>query len=162
MPDKRRTDPPTDHSKPAQLGAGVEHGHVHARHVRRSPALNVIPPDWEPQAGVPSSRAECPKVRPCVFIRCRYHLWLKLSEDRDGRPHDGKKAPSVLWPTTVSSCALDIADRGQQLTNRELGELLGVSEERARVIVQRAVTKLRDHGVDLGVELEPVALRAAG
>lgn len=121
---------------------------------RRPPALHVIPSDWQPVAGVPSSRDECRgKEKACPFIRCRYHLWLKLSEDRDGRKSpNGKKAPSVLYPTSATSCALAVAERGEQLTCREVGEILGISDERVRKIEQRALTKLREQAELLGVE----------
>src|SRR5688500_3553940 len=83
---------------------------------RRPPALHVIPPDWQPLEGVPSSRDACRgKEKACPFIRCRYHLWLKLSEDRDGRKSpNGRKAPSVLYPTSSTSCSLAVAERGEQ------------------------------------------------
>jgi hypothetical protein len=150
---RRRIEPQLDHVLPEQLGGEA----LQSKHARRSPALNVVPSGWRPKKGVPNSRAECPSKRPCVFIRCRYHLWLKLSQDRDGRRWpNGKQAPSEFWPTGQTSCALDVADavraRGEDLTFQELGELLGVGDERARVILHRACLKLEVHGVSLGVE----------
>jgi hypothetical protein len=50
---------------------------------------------------------------------------------------------------SLTSCALDVAERGHQLTFGQLGELLGVTDERARVIARRAIAKLRAAGVDL-------------
>lgn len=116
------------------------------RHVRRSPNLRIIPDDWKPKPGVPASRADCPTKRPCEYIRCRHHLWLKLGMDRDGNPKRGKGPPSILWPMTPATCSLDVAARAARVggkTMPEVGELLGVSDEMVRHIEQRALAKLR-------------------
>lgn len=136
-----------NHVVPVQLGG-------EPRYVRRPAALKVIPDGWEPKPGVPKTRADCPKERPCVFIRCRYHLWLKLSQDREGRPRDGRRAPSVLHPPSYTSCALDVADKGDTLTMGELGVLIGTCDEGARKVLKRALAKVSALGVELEQFLE--------
>jgi hypothetical protein len=43
---------------------------------------------YRPVAGVPRTRGECPdtKLGPCVWVRCRYHLFREDAETRAGRP----------------------------------------------------------------------------
>lgn len=85
----------------------------------------------------PTCRSECREgPRPCPWLQCRYHLWM---EERYG---------SVRLRVGAESCALDIAERGDEVTFTELGELLGVSQSRAHQICADALTKLR-------VALEP-------
>lgn len=133
-----------DHVEQVQLGGEAQP----ERYVRRPPALNVLPPKWEAKSGVPKTRAECPTERPCPYVRCRHHLYLKLSEDREGRPRDGRRAPTIFWPPSAVSCSLDVADRGEELSCQEIGSLLGICDEAARNILNRALAKIRASGVD--------------
>lgn len=131
---------------------------------RRSPALSIIPPDWKPKPGVPPKRSACRgKEKACPYIRCRYHLWLKLSEDRDGNPKRGARPPSILWPMSRAACALAVAEqlyeRGEELTNVEVGEMLGVSDEMIRHIIIRAQIKLREQEYTLRELLEDMTER---
>jgi len=68
------------------------------------------------------TRAECPTVRPCPRITCKWHLAI-----------DG---------SLTESCAIDVADRGPHLL-REIGEILGITRERVRQIESNAIAKLR-------------------
>lgn len=97
--------------------------------------LRVIaePVDWMPKAGLPAGgRDECRTgERPCPYVRCKWHLWLVLSEDRPGRPwrpdrprvqgrwlqseeRGGQRAttliPAWLEYPTPACCALDIGE----------------------------------------------------
>ena len=70
----------------------------------------------------------------------------------------------MLYPTSATSCALAVADNGQQLTCREVGDILGISDERVRVIEKRALKKLFAQAAELGVdalELAELLRRAA-
>lgn len=123
----------------------------------RGPALHVVPDDYAPVPGVPATRGDCVDgPRPCPYLRCKHHLWLKLGEERDGNParaaNDNTKPKTVFWPTSPATCALDIAARTEELTNREVGEFIGVLDEQVRRIVKRALGKLRALGVELGAE----------
>lgn len=64
-------------------------------------------------------------VRPCLFVQCRYNLVM------DVPPENFEK----------SSCALDVADEGENSLS-DLAELLGLSRERVRQIEQRGLRKL--------------------
>lgn len=69
----------------------------------------------------PVTRGDCAAVaRPCPHTECRY--WLA-----GGR--------------TGESCALDVADRGG-VALEELGDILGVTRERARQVEEKAMERL--------------------
>jgi hypothetical protein len=71
----------------------------------------------------PRTRADCEAgPRPCPWTTCRYHL-----------------APEGA---TAESCALDVAARGG-LTLEEIGNLLGVTDERIRQIIAAGLRQLR-------------------
>lgn len=57
---------------------------------RRLPVLQPVLPieddGFVPVAGVPRTRAECPKERPCPRVMCEWHLWRVDAENRAGRP----------------------------------------------------------------------------
>lgn len=79
-------------------------------------------------ATLPKTRAECVDgPRPCPHTTCRYHV-------ASGRPD--------------ASCALDLADRGER-TLEEVGELLGMTREGARLIEKKALGTfvLRAHAI---------------
>lgn len=88
----------------------------------------------------PRSRAECRNgPRPCLFVSCRFHLYLDVNETTGSIklnfPH--------LEPWELpQSCALDIAERGG-LTLEEIGALLNVTRERARQVEESGLAKLR-------------------
>lgn len=124
---------------------------------KRTPALRVmqpptdfaLPADWELEPGVPSSRGACGEARPCPHLKCRYHLWLHEADARPGRRHEQGGAPaSSLRPSTSTTCALDVADAGQH-TFAEIGKLLGITDEGARVIMEKARAKIEALGYTL-------------
>lgn len=94
-------------------------------------------------AARPSTRAQCRSgPRPCLFVSCRFHLYLDVNELTGAMklnfPH--------LQPWELAeSCALDIAERGG-MSLEELGALLNVTRERARQIELTAIGKLK-HGI---------------
>lgn len=101
--------------------------------VRRDPLAIV-------DAARPSTRAQCRDgPRPCLFVSCRFHLYLDVNELTGAMklnfPH--------LQPWELAeSCALDIAERGG-MSLEELGALLNVTRERARQIEITAIGKLK-------------------
>lgn len=88
----------------------------------------------------PRMRAACREgSRPCLFVSCRFHLYLDVNEATGAVklnfPH--------LEPWQLPhSCALDLAERGG-LTHEEIGALLNVSRERARQIEESGLVKLK-------------------
>lgn len=77
----------------------------------------------------PKTRGDCERAeRPCPWVSCIYHLWPDLIG----------KDPLDMEET----CALDIADRGDH-TLQEIGDILGITKERARQIEEVALRKLR-------------------
>lgn len=117
---------------------------------------------------VPDTRGDCPIVKPCPHVRCRYHLWrIDGGEDgtRAGRPGlsavprdsrgltirtpgelDGSRPGTTLearWLETPvpPSCALDESERTH--TNEEVGYRVN----RHRTLAARDVTKGIRHGV---------------
>lgn len=125
---------------------------------RRSQALHVIdqklggragggsptiPENWTPLPGVPASREHCRDApRPCPFVRCEHHLWLVEGRDRRGRrPAGGELGPELRAPT-MTSCALDVADRGER-TIEDIAASLGVTPRRVQQIMRGALAKLR-------------------
>lgn len=77
----------------------------------------------------PRTRAECQEgPRPCPWVSCRHHLMLEV--------HPTSGAIKLNHPdlsVMKETCSLDIADR-DPLTLKELGEAIGVTNERVRQI----------------------------
>jgi hypothetical protein len=119
---------------------------------RRSARLKVVeslelPESWEMRAGVPKTRTECRGApRPCPYVSCRHHLWLRLQEEQPGNPQRGRQGATTLRPSTMDSCSLDVAERGRA-TYEEIGAMLGVHRTRVQQIEAAAVAKLRARGV---------------
>lgn len=121
---------------------------------RYATALRVLPPDWEPRAGTPGTRAQCPTERPCPYVRCEWNLWMVDGRDRPGRRVDGRPPPSVVIAHVTQNCGADVADKnvnGEGLTVQELADAIGVSDKQVRRIVARAKEKLRQSGAMRGV-----------
>lgn len=125
---------------------------------RRSMRLRVIQTlqlarDWELRGGTPRTRGDCASVpRPCPYISCRHHLWLRLKQEQPGNPQAGKQGDTTFRPSTMQSCSLDVADRGASF--EEIGELLGMDSTRARQIAQAGLEKLKALGLDVDTLME--------
>jgi len=80
----------------------------------------------------PTKRDECPPMRPCPFIGCRYNLYLDINGDlgKDAAPWEG------------ANCALDIAEEGPK-SLEELAAILKITRERVRQIVEAGMAKLQ-------------------
>lgn len=87
----------------------------------------------------PGKRKECINgLRPCPWIRCKYHLIWDVKVFKSNSPRmllklsDEEIIFSIL--SLRESCSLDVAGRGEQ-TLEEIGKILNVSRERARQII---------------------------
>jgi hypothetical protein len=83
----------------------------------------------------PKTRTECPIVRPCPWVGCRYNLYLDLN-----------KSGTLRVPTwepweqdPAASCTFDVRFK----TLNEVGNILGTTRERVRQIEAIALEKLR-------------------
>jgi hypothetical protein len=89
----------------------------------------------------PRSREDCRHgERPCLFISCKYHLYL------DVNPRTGSIKLNFpdkeVWELD-QTCALDIAERGGT-TLEEVGSILNLTRERVRQVEAEGLAKLRE------------------
>jgi hypothetical protein len=83
---------------------------------------------------LPMTRGECAGgVRPCLFVSCRHHLFLDVTNAGNIKLNFPDLEPHQL----EHSCALDAADRGGMTLN-EVGEATNVTRERVRQIEEKA------------------------
>jgi hypothetical protein len=149
----------TDHTSALQLGGAPEDLRPLRR--RRSPKLRIVPQlqlpaEWEARSlassGAPRTRGDCANVpRPCPYVDCRSHLWLRLQQEQPGNPQAGKQGETTFRPSTMQTCALDVAERGASY--EEIGEHLGMDSTRARQIAQAAIEKLQEQHPELAAQL---------
>lgn len=130
---------------------------------KRSKRLRVVsplqlPPDWEirsrKEPGAPRTRADCANVpRPCPYLDCtRSHLWVSLEEEQAGNPQAGKRGQAHFKPSTMQTCARDVAERGPASFN-QIGDYLGIDSTRARQIAAGALVKLARRHPELAKQL---------
>jgi hypothetical protein len=103
---------------------------------------NAFP--WD-QYDRPKTRGDCLPggingVRPCPFVSCRYHLAVNVNRESGSlsETYPGKSLDEV--PAT---CSLDIADEGGS-TLEQVGNVMNVTREAARLVEAKALKKLRD------------------
>jgi Sigma-70, region 4 len=104
--------------------------------------------DWEIDAATaedrPRTRADCVAgVRPCPYVGCGHHLYLRVSKDGIVRLNFPGLEPGDLAET----CTLDVAERGGLLLE-EVGTVMGVTRERVRQIEEQALAKLAGYAAD--------------
>lgn len=89
---------------------------------------------------LPTTRSECPTVRPCPFVSCRYHLYLEVTPRGSIKFNFHGRKPWELG----ESCALDIAEENYDgLPLSQIGHHLGLTRERIRQIEVSAFEKIR-------------------
>ncbi len=122
------------------------------RRQRAGERLEIIP------YARPNNRTECQSaVRPCLFVACKYHLYL------DVNPETGSikmNFPDVEVWELEETCSLDVAERGG-VTLEEVGEILNLTRERVRQVEVTGLTKMRgksdDYEMDSFLGWEPGA-----
>lgn len=102
----------------------------------------------------PESRAECPALdshgkRRCPYVGCGYHLATEVNEANGSilirAPHviDEDGLPDIDFDAMPDTCALDMIDRHiEGMTLERIGELMHITRERARQIVDQGCMKL--------------------
>jgi hypothetical protein len=104
---------------------------------KRSLALRVLPPSNNVYE---TTNGECMDAGgPCERVYCRYHLGASALANA----HNDGETPT---------CALDVARLGPQTLN-VIGELLGVSRQRAQQIEANALGKLKAFAEVNGIDL---------
>ena len=84
----------------------------------------------------PKIRGECENsARPCVFVSCRYNLYLDVMKKRMKIYFDD---PFMM----EESCALDLADKFKGMCLEEIAAYIGLSRERVRQIIDNALRKI--------------------
>jgi len=92
----------------------------------------------------PRSRSECGADRPCLYVSCRYHLYLdtKGLQVRLNFPH--------FEPATMPwSCVLDeVQAFPDGMTLEQIGERMNITRERVRQLEFVILKELRELAVD--------------
>lgn len=89
----------------------------------------------------PETRGDCPTVRPCPFVSCRYHLYLEVTSHGSIKFNFHGREPWEMG----ESCALDIADENYDgLPLSQIGHHLGLTRERIRQIEVNAFEKIKE------------------
>jgi hypothetical protein len=93
----------------------------------------------------------CNEARPCPWVSCTHHLYLSVTAKGSLTLDHG----DVDVDTLTDTCALDIAERPRPRTNDgvdadhhatldEIGRAVGVTRERARQIIDDALSRIAD------------------
>jgi len=105
--------------------------------------LRLVDPESEPLAGIdrPRTRGECVDgPRPCPWVSCRHSLYLEVNAKGGLRYVYPEREPEDM--PAEFSCSLDVADRGG-VSRVELADLLRLTPERTRQLVDSSIGKLR-------------------
>jgi len=88
---------------------------------------------------LPVLRAHCVNgPRPCPFVTCRHHLYLDVLPSGTVKLNFPDLEPWQMSP----SCALDVAEDGDEKTLQDVGRLMNVTRERARQMLDQSLRKL--------------------
>lgn len=89
----------------------------------------------------PKNRAQCPSMRPCPYVGCRYHLYLDINSPGELKMNfHGIGPEDMRW-----SCALDIAEEQEGIMSlANIGEYMGLTRERVRNILNTAQGKMHE------------------
>lgn len=87
----------------------------------------------------PRTRADCVAgPRPCVFLSCRYNLYLDVDETSGSIKLN---FPNLELHELLDTCALDVADR-HGVTLEHVGSLMNLTRERIRQVEEKACARL--------------------
>lgn len=97
---------------------------------------------------LPETRGECRGgARPCPLVSCRFHLLLNVTSD--GRMYsqlefdeDVPESIAEALREMNETCALDVSERGNNMTQEDVGAALGIPKEKVCVIEKRAADKV--------------------
>jgi hypothetical protein len=101
-----------------------------------------LPSDFAFRDDVPRTRGACPTARPCPHLKCRYHLWLVEAEAMPGRRRETVAPASSFHPWSNTTCALDVAEKGERLETGAVAKMLGMSPRQVRRIVASGLAKI--------------------
>ncbi len=103
---------------------------------------DTLPDDWTR----PTIRAQCPDVRPCPFVGCRYHLYIDVDEDGQIKYNFPHMEPWELH----HSCALDIAEKSSEMNSQiDIARITGISKNIIKKIEDSAIEKLTSRGQEI-------------
>ena len=104
--------------------------------------LRIVTPRAE---GAPVTRGECKTAeRPCPWLGCSMHLATDVTPAGSLQLN----FPDLDADELTESCALDLADRGENDLDT-IGQAMGVTRERVRQIEASALRKLNESSVVL-------------
>lgn len=100
---------------------------------------------------LPLTRGGCADVpRPCPHVGCRHHLYLDMA----GRRGNVRIAFAGKEPWELEhSCSIDVAEGRQRILD-EIAAVLGITRERTRQILERAMQRMLEKFQELGVTRE--------
>lgn len=95
----------------------------------------------------PARRSECPSLRPCPWVGCRYHLALRVSESGRLWLHPQLKAFGIPdagahLEELPHTCLWDVVREGVPMTLQAIGDVLHISRERVRLLEADALEEL--------------------
>ena len=101
---------------------------------------------------LPMYRSECVDApRPCAYVSCRHHLALDVGVAGellfrhaidDMRPDMSEEMVELWLHMMPETCSLDVADKGQELTDHEVGRLSGITRQWVEVLAKSGQRKL--------------------
>lgn len=106
----------------------------------------------------PRTREDCHKMsRPCLYVSCRYHLYLDVNEETGSVKLNFPD--KEIWELQ-ETCALDVAENGG-VTLEEAGIIMNLTRERIRQI---EISGMRKLGISTAGEdkLEGLMLESLG
>lgn len=88
---------------------------------------------------LPMTRGECPELRPCPYVSCRFNLAIEVSAKTGTIKLTYGSDDIDDWPE--KNCVLDWAEHGG-MDPAEIGKALALTHERARQVEEQALRKL--------------------
>jgi hypothetical protein len=95
----------------------------------------------------PKKYGDCTHSRPCLFVSCRYNLYLDVTKSGSIVINHPYIEPNEM----KKSCVLDVVMYGR-CTLQQTGELLNLSRERIRQIEEQALKKIAERSNSIVVK----------